>query len=267
MGNYDRSVNAALSESASKFALAEALALDIPAQQGKAGVLEALTEVSEAIIEAGGEPKAPRTLGEYRLTALHFTGKTREVEWADGYSYTAHREAWANGIHPDQFRAKPQTAREIRQENGGASKDGSPENVIAGWSPEQKQAARDRLREEAVEDLRKENVTREKVAAPKGKATPTPEVGSEAGVQKRAIESAMAEVMHFSRSTVQRAEAVANKFDAAMPNPWWMKQVPGSTMYRTHEEQVLGDLDKAAAAIQQARIKIAKVIDKAQATV
>lgn len=259
MSRYDRSVNAALSETASKFKLAEALALDIPAQQGKEGVTSQLEEIREAIIEAGGEPRAVNTLSNYRKTALHFDRNAGEVEWAEGYSFTAHMDAYYTGIHPDQFRANPQTAREIRQENGGASKDGAPKAVIAGWSPEQKEEALNELREDALQAIVQEQDRRRAAVKPKtGEKAPTKaEVN-----QRKVLDLAMAEIMHFSRSTIQRAEAATKQFEAAMPNPFWNEYLPGETVHRTHEERVLGDLDRADEAIQKARIAIAKVIDK-----
>ena len=62
-------------------------------------------------------------------------------------------------------------------------------------------------------------------------------------------------------------ETMTARFEAVMPSPFWNKRFSGETVYRTHEEIVLDDLDKAQEAIQKARIAIAKVIDKAQATV
>jgi len=253
MSRYDRSVNAAMRETASKFKLAEALALDIPADVGGAG--EKIDEAREAIIEAGGEPRANKTLADYRLTAIHF-----QDGWAVGSSFASHNAARVAGISPDDFARKPLTVREIRDENGAQSPD-SPATAIKNWSPEQKQEARDQLYNEAVEDLARENEARRSATtSTQEKATAKPVIG-ESLTERKKMEAAMAEVMHFSRSTIHRAETMTAKFEAAMPNVWWEKRLPGETVHRTHEEQVLGDLDRAAGAIQKARIAVAKVID------
>lgn len=141
MGSYDRTVAAALRESSGLKDLAAALALDIPKQQGVDGVDDQLKQVRLEIINAGGEPREVGTLAKYRRVALHFRRTASEVEWVDGYSYTAHEEAYLTGMSADEFRANPKQARQLRQENGRASKDGDPAKVVEGWSHEQRLAA------------------------------------------------------------------------------------------------------------------------------
>jgi hypothetical protein len=108
-GAYKRTVEAALSESQSRFALAEALAIDIP--QGKRGpktVMERLDEAAKAITDAGGEERSAATLNAYRDTALWVSeshGSVRVFGWAEGASFTAHREAHENGLSYDKFAA------------------------------------------------------------------------------------------------------------------------------------------------------------------
>ncbi len=107
MSDYKRTVKAALAETKGKFALAEALALDIPKQQGKDGVHMALCDAREAIIAAGGEPKAVGTLGNYRKTALHFARLRAKsgFQWVDGVSFTAHVAAQEAGMSVIDFKA------------------------------------------------------------------------------------------------------------------------------------------------------------------
>lgn len=114
MNDYSRTVSAALAETGSKFKLAEALALDIPSRQrGRHGA--DVTDVSEymeaarrAILDAGGEPKAVRTLTNYRTIALWVKDPVKgNFRWISGASFTAHREACGAGMSYDDFVAMP----------------------------------------------------------------------------------------------------------------------------------------------------------------
>lgn len=155
MSKYPRTVEAALAESRSKKALAEALAVEIPPRMGRGNddVSQGLTEARQAIIDAGGEPKAVRTLADYRLTARWVAGLTGEEKvtgkpvtfsWVEGVSFTAHSEAWRTGLTLAAFIAEPMNTRRLRAEYGGPSKDGDPVGIVKGWSDEQRiQAAKE----------------------------------------------------------------------------------------------------------------------------
>lgn len=147
--SYDRIIKAALAETRDKFALAEALALDIPPRRrGPTGddeesVTLHLAAARERIITAGGEPKSIETLARYRKTALWVSvGDHRNFRWLPGYSLTAHDEARAAGRTIADFTARPTTSRETRHEAGKAFPgNGPPEQMIPSWSPEQKATA------------------------------------------------------------------------------------------------------------------------------
>jgi hypothetical protein len=115
--DYHRTVTAALSETASKFALAEALALDIAPRRGRPGRDEVgtdqqLAEVREQIIEAGGEPRSVVTLRNYRLTALWVKHpKTGAFRWLKGRCWSAHDEARQRGLSYAEFTALPADTR------------------------------------------------------------------------------------------------------------------------------------------------------------
>lgn len=149
---YTQIVSAALSETRSKFALAEALAIEIPEQEvgrnkGDAGksVLFRLEEARDEIRANGGEPRSAGTLDEYRRTALwvskRIRGHATEFFWVADSSFTAHNDARKAGMSYEDFAKQPLTSREIRAASGGASKDGDPKGVVSGWSPKQKRNA------------------------------------------------------------------------------------------------------------------------------
>lgn len=109
--SYERVLAAALAETSSKFGLAEALARDIPAKKrgptpvNERDVTTALKEAAEAITEAGGEPRAVKTLGDYRMTALWVSTEAgRNFRWVKGASFSAHSEARAAGLSYQTFR-------------------------------------------------------------------------------------------------------------------------------------------------------------------
>lgn len=149
ISDYDRTVAAAVAETRNKFALAEALALDIPPRrrgptaEDEQSVIAYLDEAREAIVTAGGEPREARTLRYYRLTALWVsTGDRTNFRWIEGVSFTAHDQARAAGLTYDEFAAMPiKKARAIRADAGIASKDGPPDAIIESWTPAQKTAA------------------------------------------------------------------------------------------------------------------------------
>src|SRR5215469_265358 len=140
---YERTIAAATAETASKFRLAEALALDIPPRQpgpkNDEPVDVYLAQAQNAIRDNGGEPRSLKTLKDYRLTALWVrTGNGTNFGWVPGTSYTAHNEARAAGISYADFTARPRTVDQIRKDAGKAGTDGSPEAIAAGWTSEQK---------------------------------------------------------------------------------------------------------------------------------
>lgn len=139
---YPETVKAALSETRSKFALAEALATEIPPRHRgpseEANIPVLLAEAREAVIAAGGEPKAIETLREYRLAALWVCGGSpTNFSWVPGLSFTAHSEARRAGISYEDFTANPKTSRQTRHDSGIASKDGGA-NVLQYMSTEEK---------------------------------------------------------------------------------------------------------------------------------
>lgn len=111
--DYHRTVSAALSETASKFALAEALATDIPSRRGRpargeAGTDQQLSEAREQVCAAGGEPRSVATLRNYRLTALWVKNpKTGSFRWLKGRCWSAHDEARQRGLSYAEFAALP----------------------------------------------------------------------------------------------------------------------------------------------------------------
>lgn len=162
--SYERTIAAALAETNSKFALAEALALDLPARPrggptGERAVEDHLAEIRQAIIDAGGEPRAVATLNRYRRTGLWVLVDVHQqvFGWVEGFSFSAHDEARASGISFDDFAVKPQTVRQIRSEAKKASPDG---NIVKSWTPEQKaSAARELLADPEVAEQISEDIT------------------------------------------------------------------------------------------------------------
>lgn len=131
--DYHRTVSAALSETSSKFTLAEALATDIPPRRGRparneAGTDQQLSEAREQVCAAGGEPRSVATLRNYRLTALWVKNpKTGSFRWLRGRCWSAHDEARQRGLSYTEFAALPpetlvETVRGIFRE----SPDGHP---------------------------------------------------------------------------------------------------------------------------------------------
>lgn len=170
---YEKTIAAALTETKSKFALAEALALDVPPRsrggsaEDEQSVIAYVTEARDAIVAAGGEDRAVGTLSNYRMTALwaeSSDGSVRTFRWVDGVSFTAHNEARMAGESHAQFVARAAAgranSRDIREDHGRAPTGAiSPSRVVPSWSPEQRaDAARELLAdpqvaEEIAEDI------------------------------------------------------------------------------------------------------------------
>lgn len=170
---YDRTVAAALSETKSKFTLAEALALDVPPRsQGSrahdVSVTDYLSQARQSIIDAGGEPRSVSSLLKYRNTALWASTSTasgRSFAWVPGYSFSAHSEARETGLTFEQFAAEPKTRNEIRQDAGRAGNYGPPERAVQSWTSEQKASVAETLIREAPAEKRAA-VVREMLADP-----------------------------------------------------------------------------------------------------
>lgn len=115
---YERTVTAALSETKSRFALAEALAEDIPARapgtsataRGTRNVLDLIKDAGDAIVSAGGEPRTCGYLAAMRETALWVSSLSKEgssYNWVRNMSFTSHKDAWAVGEKYEVWAANP----------------------------------------------------------------------------------------------------------------------------------------------------------------
>ena len=172
MKDYDRTVAAALSETRSKFALAEALALDIPPRRQGRGcnddvsVTTRLDKARQAIIDAGGEPKSVPTLAQYRETAIWVMSKfgvNTKFGWVEGASFTAHNEARRLPMSLAEFTTLTPGERKIeqlRKDNGRAGRGGKPETIAESWTPQE-------LAQVAGKALADPDVAREALADPK----------------------------------------------------------------------------------------------------
>lgn len=124
-GRFPKTIAAALAETQSKFALAEAIALEIPASvQGVSNNLNAeLDAMRDEIIEAGGEARAIPTLARYRETALWVqTFASEGFPWVEGTSFTAHSEAYGYKVDWGWFSDDKRTTTEIRDYVGATPK-------------------------------------------------------------------------------------------------------------------------------------------------
>jgi hypothetical protein len=105
----------------SKFAMAEALVLDIPLTgegKGDGSVNSALEEVALQIVDMGGDEIAVETLRNYRKTAawvLGVRGDTQKFEWREGSAFDAHRRAAMGGMEYSEFAKTPRTTREVQK--------------------------------------------------------------------------------------------------------------------------------------------------------
>lgn len=146
MNNYERTVTAALTETRGKFALAEALAMDVPpmrtgpTREDEQGLAAYMEEARQAIVAAGGEPRAVGTLKNYRWTALWVSNEIiGNFDWVEGASFSAHDQARLAGLSRDEFAALPKkTTDAIRRETGRAGTDGPPERIVESWTSEQR---------------------------------------------------------------------------------------------------------------------------------
>ena len=151
---YDRTVTAALAETQSKFALAEALALDIPYKRGPdADISVRLAEARRAIIDGGGEPRNVETLANYRRTALWVILPTSpEFRWVPDRCFSVHSQARASGKSYAEFAAMPApTVNAFRDLVGWAGTNGGPETIVRNMPPaDQAAAAREALKDPEV---------------------------------------------------------------------------------------------------------------------
>lgn len=151
-GKYDRTVKAALSETASKFTLAEAVARDIPEigsgnrnyrimqkNPDLPSLTDDLNAARDSIIAAGGEPRSVSRLGAYRLTALWVKSpgsRSSTFRWISGASFDAHSTAQDQHLTYEQFAAMPvktapevvKLARRLRGEDDEPEPDDKPED-------------------------------------------------------------------------------------------------------------------------------------------
>lgn len=111
---YPMTVKAALTETASKFKLAEALAREIPKGSSPKVVATLIEEARQEVIAAGGEDRAAETFHAYRRAALWVADnggfEPTSFAWVKGYSYTAHRDAMESGRKFSDFAASPARA-------------------------------------------------------------------------------------------------------------------------------------------------------------
>lgn len=118
MNEYPQTVKAALSETKSKFELAEALALEVPV-----GSEEKLSAALAAAVAAGGEERSIKTYSRYRLTALWVADngghQSTVFRWIPGLSFSDHAKADQSKPYAD-FAAAPYKQRRVD----------SPEKVI-----------------------------------------------------------------------------------------------------------------------------------------
>ena len=176
---YERILRAALNMKRSKFAMAEALALDIPKQpNGSDGsVKAALEEVADQIVDMGGDEVAVATLKAYRLTAFWVSGPSggTTFDWRAGSSFDAHKRAMQGGMDYAEFARSPRSSRDIQRMLGQKMPSGQDKTVEEMTTSERVDMAR-ALAEaepdmvtEAVVTKQKENVTKAM------KKTPTPQ--------------------------------------------------------------------------------------------
>lgn len=229
---YDRTITAALSETQSKFAIAEALALDIPAEKrgptppDELGVKQRLEAARVAILDAGGEPRTVETLYNYRRTALWvFDFKVKNFLWVTGASFTAHKEAMLTGLSYDAFCALPdKKANTVRAALGNQDKyPPAPKN----WTPEQQvQAARQVLADpevarEAFADQKTEKTATEALTSTPEAADRIYQAAREAKIKHARSERGQPEPPHTKaadakRERIIRFEQVADELIAKL---------------------------------------------------
>jgi hypothetical protein len=107
---FTLTVKAATDETSSKFALAEALAKEIPPRKPgprlvgdeRGSLTETLKDVRQEIIDAGGEERSIRILNQYRLTAL-WVREGERFRWIPKTSFSAHSESRNAGMTYEDF--------------------------------------------------------------------------------------------------------------------------------------------------------------------
>src|SRR4029077_19179696 len=129
----------------SRFALAEALAVDIPPRRSgpvaaaQLTVMQHLEWAAAEIEQAGGERRSPATLAEYRESAIWVRrGVTSPLfRWVEGASFSAHTEARKGGLTYPNFKALPShTVDAVREALNRTGTRGTPETVIGKWDHE-----------------------------------------------------------------------------------------------------------------------------------
>ena len=122
---YPRTVAAATATPPTRTALAEALALDIPARPkrgprpGQFPITEELEAARWAATAAGGRqvPAAP-TLALYRQVALWVAGRGgASFRWITGRSFNTHRDAYLAGFSYEGFASSPATTVALVREH------------------------------------------------------------------------------------------------------------------------------------------------------
>jgi hypothetical protein len=174
--SYEKTVAAALAETQSKFALAEALATEIEPQMGRdAETADRLDGARQAIIDAGGEERSVPTLANYRNTAQWVSGPTLgNFRWIPKVSFTAHSAAREAGMGYDKFAALPvKTVDAIRHQAGKAGISGQPAAIINRMTPAELDAAMDDP--EARERMNSARNRRDDDQASKGQSRRKPE--------------------------------------------------------------------------------------------
>src|SRR5215510_6080370 len=128
---FPKSVDAARGVGMEKKTLAEALYAEIPPRgrgrrpAGEATDPEMFEEVADEIFAETGERYAAKTLRDYRDVAAWVAGNSRpeaSILWADA-SWTAHREAYKNGLSWEEFSSGKRTKRAVRQQAGVSTGD------------------------------------------------------------------------------------------------------------------------------------------------
>jgi len=112
---YARIVAAALNEGTAGFEMAEALALDIPAESDRLRLSNAIGEAIKEIVKAGGKDYARETLGRRRNAALWVQKNASQSQdrqgwgWAEGSSLRAHEIAAGADLDWAEWSAEPRT--------------------------------------------------------------------------------------------------------------------------------------------------------------
>lgn len=118
---FSKTINAALAQTKSIFALAEALLIEIPPRENGRGrdVQLRLQEALDAIVAAGGEPLSLSTLRAYRDVAVwaadaNVPTAMGTLRWVPKVSFKRHRLAYEGGVSFADFTANPTVTRPAR---------------------------------------------------------------------------------------------------------------------------------------------------------